>query len=613
MALQVIQLTEQNDTTAQQIAKLVNNDPSLASRILKSANLLVRREGRPVTSIIDAVTVLGLKSVRQLALSLSLVSDFGSGNCAGFDYQKFWAHSVCCGISAQQLVKKMNIGVADEAFLLGLLSQIGRLTLTTVFPEQYSTVLALVDASHNLPDLEQDTFGLEHNQITSLMLADWGMPKLFQDISLYIEHPEKSGFTEESRNWRLLQLFHFADSLATLCTSDPAERFHNVPRLMLLATRSGIETDTLIEIGNQVVQGLGEWSALLNIAAPKLPPFEELLNTASIAHELMGIEALPGTTPPAFKLRILLVEDDRSTQLLYKSLLEKSGHQVITANNGNAGLEILKTNPPQLIISDWIMPEMDGITFCQTLRKNPEWNKIYFFIVTSQEGTEKLIEAFEAGVDDYLPKPINPKILAARLRAAQRIIQMQEAMEEDRLQLRQFADELALSNQRLQEMALTDVLTGLPNRRYGFDRLEQEWAIAVRSSRTVCCMMVDIDRFKLINDSYGHQIGDEALKSVAASLRQAARKQDVVCRLGGEEFLVICSNTDEQACFQYAERLRQQVAAQSLQIENHTVQITVSIGISSNTNQENVEAMMQLADERLYAAKAAGRNCTRGG
>ena len=182
VALQVIQLTEQNDTTAQQIAKLVNNDPSLASRILKSANLLVRREGRPVTSIIDAVTVLGLKSVRQLALSLSLVSDFGSGSCAGFDYQKFWAHSVCCGISAQQLVKKMNIGVADEAFLLGLLSQIGRLTLTTVFPEQYSKILAQVDISRNLSDLEQDTFGLEHNQIASLMLADWGMPKLFQDI-----------------------------------------------------------------------------------------------------------------------------------------------------------------------------------------------------------------------------------------------------------------------------------------------------------------------------------------------------------------------------------------------------------------------------------------------
>ena len=610
VALQVIHLTEQNEVTAQQVARLINNDPSLASRILKSSNLLVRREGRPVTSIIDAVTVLGFKSVRQLALSLSLVADFGSGTCVGFNYQKFWAHSVCCGISAQQLVTKMNIGVADEAFLLGLLSQIGRLTLSTVFPEQYSQVIAQAATSNNLSQLESNTFGLDHNQITSLMLADWGMPKLFQELALYREHPKHSEFTEESRSWRLLQLFHFADSLADLCTSSPAERFHKVPRLMLLSTRVGIETETLIEIGDLVISGLHDWSSLLNITCPTLPPFKEMLNTASIAPELMDIEALPGTTQSSFKLRILLVEDDPSMQLLYKRLLEKSGHQVTTANNGLAALEIVKTNPPQLIISDWVMPEMDGIEFCKTLRRNPQWNKIYVFIVTSQEGTEKLIEAFEAGVDDYLPKPINPKVLAARLRAAQRIVSLQEAMEEDRLQLRQFADELALSNQRLQEMALTDVLTGLPNRRHGIERLEQEWAIATRSNRPVCCMMVDIDRFKSINDTYGHQFGDEALISVSASLRQAARKQDVVCRLGGEEFLVICSNTDEQACFQYAERLRQQVASQSLEIQNNTLSITVSIGIASNLKQENVESMMHLADERLYAAKAAGRNCT---
>ena len=612
VALQVIHLTEQNEVTAQQVARLINNDPALASRILKSANLLVRREGRPVSSIIDAVTVLGFKSVRQLALSLSLVADFSSGTCAGFDYQKFWAHSICCGISAQQLVAKMSIGIADEAFLLGLLSQIGRLTLCTVFPEQYSQILSRVAGTNNLSKLESDTFGLDHNQITALMLADWGMPTLFQDIALHIEHPDQSQFAEESRSWRLLQLFHLANNLAVLCTLSPSERFHKVPKLMLLATHVGIETDTLIEIGDLVIRGLSEWSSLLNIATPNLPPFIELLNTASIAPELTGIEALPGTSPSTFKLRILLVEDDRSMRLLYKSLLEKSGHHVTTANNGRDALEIVKANPPQLIISDWVMPEMDGIEFCKTLRKNPEWNKIYVFIVTSQEGTEKLIEAFEAGVDDYLPKPINPKVLAARLRAAQRIVQMQEAMEEDRLQLRQFANELALSNQRLQDMALTDVLTGLPNRRQGIERFEQEWAIATRSSRPFCCMMVDIYRFKSINDTYGHQLGDEALKSVAASLRQAARKQDVVCRLGGEEFLVICSSTDEQAGFQYAERLRKHVASHPLPIDNSTLPITVSIGISSNLKQENVEAMLHLADERLYAAKAAGRNRTIG-
>lgn len=610
MSLQIIQLTDKEDTTVQQIARLINSDPALAGRVIKAANLLVRREGRPIASIMDAVSLLGLKSVRQLALSLSLVADFGTGPCQHFDYQKFWAHSACGGLAAQEVVTRTQLGVADEAFLLGMLAQIGRLTLATVFPPEYSRILEQLSESDDLSALERQAFGLDHNQISALMLADWGMPKLFQDVALYLERPETSPLKEGERSWRLLQLFHFSEHLAEVCIAAPAARYRQVPRLMLLATRVGIETETLIEIGNHVAQGMREWSALLGIAAPDIPPFAEILNSASITPELLGVDELPSGQHAAYKLRILLVEDDRAIQLLYKALLEKAGHQVVTANNGRAALEIVKAGPPQLIISDWMMPEMDGIEFCKTLRKNPDWQRIYVFIVTAQESTEKLIEAFEAGVDDYLSKPINPRVLAARLRAAQRIIQMQEAQEEDRLQLRQFADELAQSNKRLQALALTDALTGLPNRRHGMERMEQEWAVSSRSSRPLCCMMVDIDHFKSINDSHGHLLGDEALKMVAASLRQTARKQDIVCRLGGEEFLVICIDTDEQAGFHYAERLRQHVASQALQIQDKTLHLTVSIGVSANSGLDNADAMLQQADERLYAAKAAGRNCT---
>jgi len=140
--------------------------------------------------------------------------------------------------------------------------------------------------------------------------------------------------------------------------------------------------------------------------------------------------------------------------------------------------------------------------------------------------------------------------------------------------------------------------------------LEQEWAVATRVGRPVCCMMVDIDHFKSINDTHGHHFGDEALKMVAENLRHAARKQDVVCRLGGEEFLVICADTDVKAGFQYAERLRQHVASQPLTIQGKTLPLTVSIGLADSLKVASVEAMMHQADERLYAAKAAGRNCT---
>lgn len=608
VALQISQLAEQETTTTRQIAHLIHGDPVLAGRIIKAANLLVRRDERPIASIIEAVTVQGIKSVRQLALSLSLVDDFRAGACSGFDYPNFWAHAVCTGIAAQKSVEKMHIGVADEAFLLGLLSQVGRLALATLFPEQYSPLLER--ATDNLAELENAAFGLNHNQITAAMLSDWGLPRLFQDIALHLEQPDASEFHEGERNWHLLQLFHFSGRLASVCTSSPSVRYKQIPRLMLLATHAGIETCALIEIGDAVIKELHEWCDLLDVALPQIPPFEEILNSVSLTSELMGIDALPGSQSAGFKLRILLVDDDRAIRLLYKSLLEKSGHSVTTAENGQVALESVRKNPPHLIISDWMMPEMDGIQFCRELRKNPDWRSIYVFIVTALEGTEKLIEAFEAGANDYLTKPVNPKVLAARLRSAQRIVQLQEAQEDDRLQLRQFADELAASNKRLQELALTDALTGLPNRRYGMERLEQEWAVAMRAGRSVCCMMVDIDHFKSVNDTYGHPFGDDALRFVTACLQHAARKQDVISRLGGEEFMVICPDTDKQAGFQLAERLRRYVASRTLQTHNQSLRLTVSIGLADNTGLADPAAMLHQADARLYAAKGAGRNCT---
>jgi two-component system cell cycle response regulator len=610
IALKVIQLANKENTTTQQIARIIKNDPAMAGNIVKAANLLVHREGRPISSIEDGVTVLGIKSVRQLVLGLSLTADFRSGVCKGFNYQIFWAHSVCTGIAAQEIVTMMQVGVPDETFLLGLLAQVGRLALATIFPQDYSQVLAQSAAANNLDELERNAFGIDHNQISALMLSDWGLPEFFQKIALNLEKPEQSELSQEDHNWRLLQLLHFSDRLAVICTSSPSERCRQIPRLMLLATRIGIETSMLIEIGDRVVHGLREWCNLLNIVAPDLPPFEEILSFASTPPELMVLDDIPDAQLTTFKLRILLVEDDRSIRLFYKALLEKVGHSVTTANNGRAALKIVNASQPQLIISDWVMPIMDGIEFCKALRKNSEWDKVYVLIITAQESTEKLIEAFAVGANDYLTKPINPRVLAARLRAAQHIIQMQEALEEDRFQLRQFADELALSNKFLHELALTDTLTGLPNRRYALERLEQELAMAVRGDRHVCCMMVDIDNFKSINDTYGHIFGDVALKMVAESLRNAARKQDVVCRVGGEEFLVICNDTDVQAGFQYAESLRQHVASQFLPIQDKALHLTVSIGLADNTHTESVQTMLHLADDRLYAAKTAGRNRT---
>jgi two-component system cell cycle response regulator len=258
-----------------------------------------------------------------------------------------------------------------------------------------------------------------------------------------------------------------------------------------------------------------------------------------------------------------------------------------------------------------MMPEMDGIAFCRALRETKVGRGIYILILTGQEDEEKLVQAFEAGVDDFVVKPFRPKTLLARLRAGQRVIQLQQEVESDREEIRRFAAELAMTNRRLQQAALVDPLTEIPNRRYAMDRIQQEWAAADRSRHPLSCMMIDVDHFKRINDTYGHDTGDAVLRRTADALKASARAQDVVCRIGGEEFLVICPNTSLDAAGQCAERLRSAAAAMRVQVGTLSLQTTISVGVATmDTGMIGPEAMIKAADQAVYAAKQAGRNRT---
>ena len=617
VALQVIRLTQKSDVTNQEIAHAIKADPALSGRVIKIANALVAYQTRPIASVVDAVTVLGLNTLRQLVLSLSLVEGNREGTCLKFDYQNFWSNSLLMAIAAQKLMMHSGIGSPEEIFILGLLGQVGRLALASSHPQEYSAILDKItaadeDAEEKLVDLEFAEFGLNHNQLTGELLADWGIPPLFQKIALHYKNPDLAGFTEGGRDWRLLNVLHIADFFASVCLAQESQRRKMITKLMLLATRLGVEADALTELGDKVVKEWHEWSKLFGIHSVEVPSFSKLLEAVPLAPDLVNVGTLPGGLPGPYKLRILLVDDDRAILLMLQTLLEKAGHIVTTARNGAEALRKVEESMPQLIITDWNMPEMDGLEFCKVLRQNTAWRHIYVFIVTARESTDRLVEAFEAGADDYLTKPINFKVLGARLRAGQRVVQLQEDLEFDRQQLRKFAAELAASNQRLQQLALTDVLTELPNRRNANEQLDRQWAIAERTGRPLSCMMVDIDYFKKINDTYGHTVGDDVLKQVANVLRLTVRKQDLVCRLGGEEFLVICPDSPPEKAFQYAERLRQSVVSSNLRsTAGSDIHLTISIGLAyKNPELSNVEMLLQLADKRLYAAKAGGRNKT---
>lgn len=613
VALEVINLTQRENASNQDIVRLISADPALSMRVIKAANVLLSSSSRPIVTITDAVTVLGSRALRQLVLGIALIVDYQHGPCKQFDYLHFWAHSLLTGIYVRHLAALSRLAAEEEIFVIGLLGGIGQLAMATVYPDEFGNLLSASERQplDELYRKEREQFGFEQAELSAAILADMNFPGIFQTLIHDYPQPETSRVEEGSREWRLMNMLHLASLMADLMLSAPAARNQLARKLRVDAAMIALEEDALVKLADECGRDWEEWARLLNMGVRHLPSFAEIFRQLDEEPDDSGIRQWPHANQ-AYKMRVLVVDDDRAMRALLQKMLAAAGHHVVVAANGEEALAMIEKEQPQLIVTDWIMPQMDGIALCRALRSRQESRSIYVIIVTMQESADKLVEAFEAGADDYLNKPITPKIFFARLRAAQRVVQLQEELAFDREQLIRFSTELSAANERLQGQALSDALTGLPNRRFAMERLEQEWALSKRGDRALSCLMVDVDHFKSVNDRFGHQVGDDALKLVADTLRRAARTQDVVCRYGGEEFLVICPDTDVQAAVQCAERLRTNVAAQSLSLQDGSQhRLTVSIGVAEkNDTLDTLEALLIRADDNLYAAKDAGRNRT---
>ena len=611
VALEVINLTQRDDVSNHEIARMVGADPALSARVLKAANVLLSNPSRPIATLSDAVTVLGARALRQLVLGIALIVDYRNGPCKQFDYQHFWVHSLLTGIAAKHLVARARLAVPEEIFVLGLLGNIGRLALATAYPDEYGKLMAGAQEMplDELHRQEQDRLGCDEAELSEAILADMHFPKVFQTLAHDYLLPESSKLVEGSREWRLMHLLYVASQLADACLAKPDERGRLVTKLRLAAARVAVEGDQLIEIGDACLKDWLGWLELLNMKMVHIPQFSEMLSQPDVPDVAVDVPQWVDVGRDHYKMRVLVVEDDRAMLVLLEAMLKAAGHEVLTARNGVEAMQVVETQHPQLVITGWNLPVMDGVTLCRKLRESSERRDVYVFILTAKETADSLVEAFEAGADDYLVKPVSQRVFFARLRAAQRVVQLQEELAYDREQLLRFSRDLAASNERLQRLALTDSLTELPNRRSAVERLEQEWALAKRGERKLSCMMVDIDHFKSINDKLGHQAGDEVLKTVANALRQSARTQDLVCRYGGEEFVVICPDADLKSASQCAERLRQKVSELKLASRSSSFSLTISVGVAERRpDMGSVDALLAHADACLYAAKAAGRN-----
>jgi two-component system cell cycle response regulator len=262
-----------------------------------------------------------------------------------------------------------------------------------------------------------------------------------------------------------------------------------------------------------------------------------------------------------------------------------------------------------VIVTDWTMPDLDGLEFCRALRRSRFGRRIYVLLLTCHGDEDRVIEGFDAGVDDYLTKPFNPRVLMARLRAGIRLVKLQEQVERDQeIQVRN-AMQLSRLNRQLKEAANTDFLTKLPNRRYAMLHFERCWAQARESHTDLSVIMLDIDYFKSVNDTFGHDVGDVVLQETARTIRQSLRRQDIAARIGGEEFLIICPGIGAVEAIQVAERVRLEVEKNRIRFCGFDDSVTVSMGVAERgEGVEDVDHLMRLADEAVYRSKQSGRN-----
>lgn len=296
-------------------------------------------------------------------------------------------------------------------------------------------------------------------------------------------------------------------------------------------------------------------------------------------------------------MRILVADDSGISRHVICSLLREWGHHVVSAKDGHEALHALRSDTTiSLALVDWMMPGLDGLEVCKQLRAIPDRAYTYMISVTSRTEKQDLVCALEAGFDDFLTKPVDPAELNARLLVGSRIIDLQEKLIE--------------TCEQSQFKATHDTLTGIWNRGAILEFLRAQLAMAVRSSSNLALMMLDVDHFKKINDTYGHSAGDSVLIHLSQSMNSVVRASDWLGRYGGEEFLVIASECPAEDAFQMGERLRLAVANNPVSYGELAISSTISIGIANTRFVESPtpEALVKLADAALYRAKCNGRN-----
>jgi diguanylate cyclase (GGDEF)-like protein len=466
IAIQVIELCRKDDINIRQIAQTITNDPALSTKILKTVNSSFYGMAQPVSTITHALVILGLNSVKTLALGFSLVNNLKGVGGDDFDPAPIWRRSLFSAVGARAIAQKVGMACQEEIFLGSLIQDLGVLVLLQTLGPEYVTLLSAVDQKMDqLHTLEQERLDLDHMQVGAALAERWKLPPLLIASIRHHEHPAAS----------------------------PEE----------------------------------------------LKP-------------LVQVVALGGKAAKVF------LNDDTTAA----------------------------TEDYFLNARDWFnLDQTAGTELLETIR----------------QGTREMGKLFE--------------IQTGSIRDVGSILaEANDVLQDLTLRSQQSATQLEEQNRVLQDRAWRDPLTGAANRGKFNEFLAQHFEHSTRQSQPLTLVMLDADKFKSFNDTYGHMTGDQVLITLSKTLQQAAPNYALVARYGGEEFAVIIPGMNRAEAAQFAEQLRLAVAAAEVEAEDQKLHFTASFGVASYDGvsfYRKPEQLIKAADQAVYAAKAAGRNCVR--
>jgi two-component system cell cycle response regulator len=296
-------------------------------------------------------------------------------------------------------------------------------------------------------------------------------------------------------------------------------------------------------------------------------------------------------------LEVLVVDDSPVWRKIFEQILPKDLYSVSYASNGAEAMQVLAKKSPSIVITDWLMPDFSGLELCKRIREDKSGSYIYIIVMTSNKEEGGVLRAMEAGADDFLVKPFNSNEMLARIGVGRRIIELHRRLED--------------KSAELEEVASTDVLTGLPNRRAIEEWANRQLRGAKRHGFPIWVVLGDLDCFKEINDTFGHEAGDTVLRTFAETLRKLTRISDMCGRLGGDEFLIVISHVSATNIEIAINRFRELFGSLSFPFAGHSVKISATFGVAGSESGkiQDFDLLVRKADEMLYEAKRAGRNC----